>query len=483
MDASDGDDALGRSLVALPEELLLCVLAHLPLDALCRCATVSRRWRGLMYTPQRYSTLSFEDCDAKVDAAGLTCLCARAGGSLRTLRVVGPACESLKGEDVLTSLFNSGGFASLTNLESHNQHHLLSGDSLLLLNRFPLLMNGFVSLEVRSLEQAVTAIHPQVLPGIFRDILVTYSAFPHDGNCESAAKLLQTALLSSTCVKGLSLMGDAALGFVKDAGHALVRVLQTNTTLTHLELWSDEIGPEVSHAIADALMTNATLRSLKISADGYGIEIGDEAARAFASALRCNSTLQTLILSGYNSGTQITEIGACLLAEALKVNATLTKLEMEFVEMGVPGARSFGDVLRSNSALTSLNLSGPFGGWVVEPEMNIGNEGAAALADGLAENRTLTSLILSNQAVGNEGALALAESLRGNTVLVELRLDGNDIGCAGAAALSRALSLSVAELNLSSNLISSNLILWLFRAWTFKTTTLERKGSVLWLSL
>ena len=43
----------------------------------------------------------------------------------------------------------------------------------------------------------------------------------------------------------------------------------------------------------------------------------------------------------------------------------------------------------------------------------IGNDGADALAKGLKENSTLTSLNLSCNAIGNDGADALAKGLKG----------------------------------------------------------------------
>ena len=67
---------------------------------------------------------------------------------------------------------------------------------------------------------------------------------------------------------------------------------------------------------------------------------------------------------------------------------------------------------------------------------DIGAEGAAALADALKENTTLTALYLNGNDIGAEGAAALVDALKENTTLTTLLyLNGNDIDDEGAAAV------------------------------------------------
>ncbi|KAI9020313.1 hypothetical protein DFJ74DRAFT_672827 [Hyaloraphidium curvatum] len=83
----------------------------------------------------------------------------------------------------------------------------------------------------------------------------------------------------------------------------------------------------------------------------------------------------------------------------------------------------------------------------------IGDRGARALAQALAENSTLTSLRLRNQGLGPEGARALAEALRKNSTLAILGLQDNGIGDSGASALAGALlkNSALTKLHLEGN--------------------------------
>jgi len=59
---------------------------------------------------------------------------------------------------------------------------------------------------------------------------------------------------------------------------------------------------------------------------------------------------------------------------------------------------------------------------------SIGAEGAAALAEAVKSNSTLTTLSLAHNSFGAEGAAALAEALRSNFTLTTLYLGSNHIG-------------------------------------------------------
>ena len=58
----------------------------------------------------------------------------------------------------------------------------------------------------------------------------------------------------------------------------------------------------------------------------------------------------------------------------------------------------------------------------------IGDDGAKALATGLAHNTVLLKLDLSDNSIGGDGAKALLDALQNNTTLLELNLSGNKIG-------------------------------------------------------
>jgi hypothetical protein len=85
-------------------------------------------------------------------------------------------------------------------------------------------------------------------------------------------------------------------------------------------------------------------------------------------------------------------------------------------------------MLRIDASLTDLALAGN----------DIGDAGAASLADSLTRNHSLAALTLGAR-IGDKGASALAAALKVNATLTVVNLAGNLVGDAGAAAIAGAL--------------------------------------------
>jgi len=181
-------------------------------------------------------------------------------------------------------------------------------------------------------------------------------------------------------------------------------ILENNTTLTYLDLDSNQIGAKGAEALAKALHGNTTLMELNLDSNQIGAK------------------------------------GAEALAKALHGNTTLTELNLALNKIGDSGAAALAKALHSNTTLTNLGLS-----------LNkIGDEGAAALAEGLHGNTALTELDLAYNQIEVDGAAALANGLHGNTTLTKLFLYNNLIG--GIAALTTALaSTKLKELSLGAD--------------------------------
>ena len=256
--------------------------------------------------------------------------------------------------------------------------------------------------------------------------------FRHSAINAADAVVLADVLKSNTTVTKLDLF-DNDIGEAGAAG--LAEALKSNTTLTVLELSSNGIGNAGAAGLAEALKSNTTLTVLELSSNG----IGNAGAAGLAEALKSNTTLTVLNLSVIGIG----EAGAAGLAEALKSNTTLTVLELSFNVIGDAGAAGLAEALKSNTTLTVLQLS--FNG--------IGDAGTAGLAEALKSNTTLTVLELSFNGIGDAGAAGLAEALKSNTTLTVLDLSYNGIGHAGAAGLAEALksNTTLTVLELSSN--------------------------------
>eukprot|EP00966_Prymnesium_polylepis_P281890 6514036-Prymnesium_polylepis.1 len=97
-----------------------------------------------------------------------------------------------------------------------------------------------------------------------------------------------------------------------------------------------------------------------------------------------NTVLTTLDLS--YMFTTISTIGARALAEALKTNRALTILDLTANRIGVEGTRALAQALKVNTGLRSLHLSS---------DMIGGAEGVRLLSDALKSNSVLTSLSLT----------------------------------------------------------------------------------------
>lgn len=73
------------------------------------------------------------------------------------------------------------------------------------------------------------------------------------------------------------------------------------------------------------------------------------------------------------------------------------------------------------------------------PQLQLGDEGAVALAAVLEGSRTITAIKLASNSIGDEGATSLAAMLSSSSITC-LNLSDNSIGAKGAASLAGALS-------------------------------------------
>ncbi len=104
-----------------------------------------------------------------------------------------------------------------------------------------------------------------------------------------------------------------------------------------------------------------------------------------------------------------------------------------------------GTALKINSSLTELDIGGNrFGNFIREKvsHFSVGNGGARAIAEGIADNKFLTKLNFRSNQISDEGAIAFASTLKKNNYLKELFLGGNKIQSNGLVALSEALRLN-----------------------------------------
>jgi hypothetical protein len=84
--------------------------------------------------------------------------------------------------------------------------------------------------------------------------------------------------------------------------------------------------------------------------------------------------------------------------------------------------------------------------------LQLGNDGAAVLTEGLLDYTTLRKLDLRSNDIGTEGALSIAALVNASASLTGLHLGMNGIGIAGAESLAQGLEFSsIQNLDLSDN--------------------------------
>ncbi|CAF1241014.1 unnamed protein product [Rotaria sordida] len=132
----------------------------------------------------------------------------------------------------------------------------------------------------------------------------------------------------------------------------LANALNNNTTLTMLNLYSNQINEEGAQNLAQALQNN-TVKQCN--------QIGVKGAQYMAQVIQNNTTLTTLNLA-FNK---------------IQDEGSLTKLNLGLNDMTAQGAQHLFQALKNNTTLTTLDLTGN----------NILTEGAQYLAQALQNNK------------------------------------------------------------------------------------------------
>jgi hypothetical protein len=115
----------------------------------------------------------------------------------------------------------------------------------------------------------------------------------------------------------------------------------------------------------------------------------------------------------------------------LQQNSSLRELQI-WIDIGDSGAAAIAEALKLNTILQRLDIK----------NNQVGDSGAAAIAEALKLNATLQHFSLYSNRIGDSGATAIAEALKLNTSLQQLYLYSNRIGDSGATAIVEALKLN-----------------------------------------
>jgi Ran GTPase-activating protein (RanGAP) involved in mRNA processing and transport len=279
---------------------------------------------------------------------------------------------------------------------------------------------------------------------------------------------MQTFALCETLYESNIVSLDLSFNFLNDmAAQAIARLIKFSKSLQLLDLSGNEITSMGAKHIAEALMSSpdSSLRSLKLRGNS---SIGDDGAISLAQCLQSNTSLTSLDL--YDCGLGIKGIISICHALSESQSSALTSLDLGRPLLSSPQdttSLSIAQMLASdnciithlglakhnivdsnfetlvkygllkNSAksqgLTSLDLSanklGPFSGPMLELMLNDGG-------------KHLSTLNLSHNNLGDGGALSIARCLPYASTLTNLDLRSNNIAESGLVSLAEALPLS-----------------------------------------
>lgn len=128
----------------------------------------------------------------------------------------------------------------------------------------------------------------------------------------------------------------------------LARVLRFNTTLTHLDLSYNNLTLQGFRVFFKAISSTKILRTLVLK----DCEIDDKCVKKLGASLKVNTSLTNLNLFSNNLGS----IGAKYIAEALVKNCTLQFLDLYANKIDQQGAEEFAKMLKVNCGLEILSL-------------------------------------------------------------------------------------------------------------------------------
>ena len=159
------------------------------------------------------------------------------------------------------------------------------------------------------------------------------------------------------------------------------------------------------------------------------------------------SRLKKLVISG----NPLKHAGVQVFGESLyHSRSSVTHLELEKCHLDCQALRCLFEILKHNSTLESINLSGNIGGTrrtLVYKTLTVM----------LSQNRRLTQLIMRQCGLGDNFALHLSEGLHNAQKIEYIDLSGNQLTCEGAASIAVALcyrvNSSLRYLDMSNNRI------------------------------
>ncbi|KDO32486.1 hypothetical protein SPRG_02963 [Saprolegnia parasitica CBS 223.65] len=161
--------------------------------------------------------------------------------------------------------------------------------------------------------------------------------------------ILCTALRNNKTIKSLNLRRNP-MG--NEGGMFVAEMLEGNTCLEALDIGDTDLGHGSLIAMATALSLNESISSINLD-NPLLRTLEEEALQHLGKMLQNNSTLTHVSLCKHH----ISDIGAQVLAERLLDNKTLTSLHLRANKIGGFGSEALAALLLSGSRIVELDLT------------------------------------------------------------------------------------------------------------------------------
>jgi hypothetical protein len=402
----------GGALIALPPALVLAVFSLLPVDARARCAAVCRAWRTTLLEPCLWQHLDLSSTcgiTRRRTLALMQAAVARAGGSLRTLNVLG--CGRLPAEALLAVVT-----ANATTLRELRVGCIAVAQVEVLLHAAPLLRVVNATVSCGDMAIACRLLHNE---GHFERLRMRCLDLFNEEE-DGPASVADVLALSAAAPSHASLTELRMRLVMLDTAVKLEAVVEAALTHRLRTVWLIDCG--LSAASVPALVrlcSSSTLVNLCIDGDATVLP-GLPTAVALGNALRANTSLTELVLSDLNTWRD-PAVGTALLG-ALAGHPRLSSLMVSC--MNVPAAHEAvaGAAL---GALVAANV--PALHRLVLTSCELADAALGPLVDALPGNTHLRELVLSDrEGLGMSEAFArnrLLPAVRANTSLRQLRIE------------------------------------------------------------
>ncbi|MET0961588.1 MAG: hypothetical protein ABWY05_02045 [Noviherbaspirillum sp.] len=204
---------------------------------------------------------------------------------------------------------------------------------------------------------------------------------------------------------------DLSGNCIDAAGAALLADALGANTITHLDLGNNALQDQGVQALCAGLGQNTSLRSLVL----HHCSMTNPGVQALADVVDAHAPLTALVLDG----NAFDEHGAAIFAAALGRSRTLSSLSLRVSRLSDAGMACIARALISNTGLRSLALSGQD-----EECEHLPN----ALADALAANQTLATLVVYAGPMADPAARRRAAGMALNSTLRDFELWVNPYG-------------------------------------------------------